>query len=162
MGSFSNTANKDHKESQREKQPPIMARTLREGSPPSPLLRIQTSSTPSNTNTTATPGHSLLYTSTNYFSTASSPISPPPSPLTSPRALYADSFDRPTSSRSLPSVHRYRKNVKEMTGFTTTEEEFEALPLAVRRKVRLSVSLGSFFLSLLFPLSLSCHGSGSP
>ena len=54
----------------------------------------------------------------------------------SPRTLYADSFDRPLSSRSLPAGGRFRKNVKEMTGFATTEEEFEALPIAVRRKVR--------------------------
>jgi hypothetical protein len=53
----------------------------------------------------------------------------------SPRILYAQSFDRPQSSRSLPS-NRFRKNMKEMTGFGTTEEEFEALPIAVRRKVR--------------------------
>jgi hypothetical protein len=54
----------------------------------------------------------------------------------SPRALYAQSFDRPSSARSLPSSKRFRKNMKEMTGFGTTEEEFEALPIAVRRKVR--------------------------
>lgn len=53
----------------------------------------------------------------------------------SPRTLYAQSFDRPSSVRSLPSK-RFRKNMKEMTGFGTTEEEFEALPIAVRRKVR--------------------------
>lgn len=60
-----------------------------------------------------------------------SPISP-----ISPRTLYAQSFDRPESSHSHPSTRRFRKNVKEMTGFGTTEEEFEALPIAVRRKVR--------------------------
>lgn len=54
----------------------------------------------------------------------------------SPRALYAQSFDRPGSSQSLPNTRRFRKNMKEMTGFGTTEEEFEALPIAVRRKVR--------------------------
>jgi hypothetical protein len=54
----------------------------------------------------------------------------------SPRTLYAQSFDRPSSARSLPSSKRFRKNMKEMTGFGTTEEEFEALPIAVRRKVR--------------------------
>jgi hypothetical protein len=54
----------------------------------------------------------------------------------SPRTLYAQSFHRPSSARSLPSSNRYRKNMKEMTGFGTTEEEFEALPIAVRRKVR--------------------------
>lgn len=43
--------------------------------------------------------------------------------------------ERPHSAHSLPTP-RYRKNVKEMTGFLTTEEEFEALPIAVRRKVR--------------------------
>ncbi len=59
----------------------------------------------------------------------------PGSPL-SPRTLYAQCFDRPLSSRSLPSG-RFRKNMKDITGFGTTEEEFEALPIAVRRKVRL-------------------------
>jgi hypothetical protein len=54
----------------------------------------------------------------------------------SPRTLYAQTFDRPLSSRSLPSGRFARKNMKEMTGFGTTEEEFEALPIAVRRKVR--------------------------
>ena len=53
----------------------------------------------------------------------------------SPRILYAQSFHRPNSSRSLPTK-RFHKNMKEMTGFGTTEEEFEALPIAVRRKVR--------------------------
>jgi hypothetical protein len=60
----------------------------------------------------------------------------------SPRTLYAQSFDRnrishrPNSSRSLPASRRFRKNMKEITGFGTTGEEFEALPVAVRRKVR--------------------------
>jgi hypothetical protein len=58
----------------------------------------------------------------------------------SPRILYAQSFHRPQSSHSLPSK-RFRKNMKEMTGFRTTEEEFEALPIAVRRKVRLKSSI---------------------
>jgi hypothetical protein len=52
----------------------------------------------------------------------------------SPRTLYAQSFDRPTSSSSLPPG-RFRKNMKDITGFTTTEDEFDALPIAVRRKV---------------------------
>ncbi|PMD41535.1 hypothetical protein L207DRAFT_426513 [Hyaloscypha variabilis F] len=62
----------------------------------------------------------------NNFNNTSEPLSP--------RLLYAQSFDRPSSARSLPSSKRYRKNMKEMTGFGTTEEEFEALPIAVRRK----------------------------
>jgi hypothetical protein len=53
----------------------------------------------------------------------------------SPRTLYAQSFDRPNSSKSLPSG-QFKKNMKQMTGFTTTEDEFDALPIAVRRKVR--------------------------
>jgi len=55
----------------------------------------------------------------------------------SPRKLYAQSFDRPKSAQSLPTGP-IRKNMKAitMTGFGTTEEEFEALPIAVRRKVR--------------------------
>jgi hypothetical protein len=62
----------------------------------------------------------------------------------SPRTLYAQSFDhnrtftfdRPHSSQSLPSAGRFRKNMKDITGFGTTDAEFEALPIAVRRKVR--------------------------
>lgn len=54
----------------------------------------------------------------------------------SPRTLYAHSFDRPGSARSLPSG-KFRKNMKEMTGFGTTEEDFDALPIAIQRKVRL-------------------------
>lgn len=70
------------------------------------------------------------------------------SPL-SPRALYAQSFDRPGSSQSLPNTRRFRKNMKEMTGFGTTEEEFEALPIAVRRKVRVVKPLSFLYLSSL-------------
>lgn len=90
----------------------------------------------------------------------------PPSP-SSPRALYAASFDRPVSSRSMPNT-RYRKNMKEMTGFTTTEEEFDALPLAVRRKVRTARSavqarsdLCYLFLLLLPPRLLLHDGPNS-
>jgi hypothetical protein len=85
---------------------------------------------------TPTPFYSSLSSSTSDLNT-------PPSPL-SARALYAESFDRPISSRSLPT-NRYRKNMKEITGFTTTEEEFDALPIAVRRKVRAS-SIAPFLL----------------
>ncbi len=35
--------------------------------------------------------------------------------------------------------------MKEITGFATTEEEFEALPIAVRRKVRWAVFITSKF-----------------
>lgn len=66
----------------------------------------------------------------------------------SPRALYAQSFERPGSSQSLPSTRRFRKNMKEMTGFGTTEEEFEALPIAVRKKVRVFQPLSSSVLCL--------------
>lgn len=53
------------------------------------------------------------------------------------RSLYGQSFDdRPTSSRSVPSAGRFRKNMKDITGYGPTEEEFDALPIAVRRKVR--------------------------
>lgn len=55
------------------------------------------------------------------------------SAVLSPRTLYAQSFDRPASARSLPSG-RFRKNMKEITGFGTTEEDFEALPIAIQRK----------------------------
>ncbi|KAL2070577.1 hypothetical protein VTL71DRAFT_13603 [Oculimacula yallundae] len=55
-------------------------------------------------------------------------------PPQTPRTLYAQSFDRPGSSQSLPSTRRFRKNMKEMTGFVTTEEEFDELPIVLRRK----------------------------
>ncbi|KAK6583950.1 hypothetical protein PZA11_003680 [Diplocarpon coronariae] len=51
----------------------------------------------------------------------------------SPRTLYAQSFDRPKTSKTR-STRPVRKNLKEMTGCETAEEEFENLPLAVRRK----------------------------
>jgi hypothetical protein len=78
-----------------------------------------------------------FYSSTSLSSSTSNLNFDPNSttPL-SPRTLYAQTFDRPLSSRSLPSRRFARKNMKEMTGFGTTEEEFEALPIAVRRKVR--------------------------
>ncbi|CAG8977060.1 hypothetical protein HYALB_00005768 [Hymenoscyphus albidus] len=41
--------------------------------------------------------------------------------------------NRPYSSATVPS-NKLRKNMKDLTGFHTTEDEFEALPLAVRRK----------------------------
>ncbi|CZT45475.1 uncharacterized protein RSE6_05789 [Rhynchosporium secalis] len=66
----------------------------------------------------------------------------------SPRILYAQSIGCPGSSRSLPHTQRFRKNMKEMTGFGTTEEEFDALPLVLRRKVRVVKPL-SFCLNLL-------------
>ncbi|TVY24584.1 hypothetical protein LHYA1_G006288 [Lachnellula hyalina] len=77
--------------------------------------------------------HSLdpIYTSSVSLSSSSSD---PNSTALTPRTLYAQTFDRPSSSRSLPST-QYRKNMKEFTGFETTEAEFDALPLAVRRKV---------------------------
>lgn len=52
-----------------------------------------------------------------------------------PTALEPQPIRRPQSSGSaLPTVP-YRKNMKDFTGFDTSEAEFEALPLAVRRKV---------------------------
>ncbi|TVY82232.1 hypothetical protein LSUE1_G004993 [Lachnellula suecica] len=53
--------------------------------------------------------------------------------ILSPRALYAQTFDRPSSVRSLPPT-KFRKNMKNLTGLGTTEDEFDSLPLAVRRK----------------------------
>ena len=61
----------------------------------------------------------------------------------SPRTLYAQSFDHPYSSPNLPSSSYARKNVKTMTGYTTTEDEFNALPMAVRRKVREASNISS-------------------
>jgi hypothetical protein len=57
--------------------------------------------------------------------------------LLSPRTLYAQTFDRPKTSQSLPTAAagHLRKNTKDMSTFLTTEEEFDALPIAVRRKV---------------------------
>lgn len=66
------------------------------------------------------------------------------SPSTTPRTLYANTFDRPFTSQSLPSSARRPrfsnkspqiKNMGDMIG-DITEEEFDALPIAVRRKVR--------------------------
>jgi len=88
-----------------------------------PSLSTQSSMNPFYSSTTLSSSTSDL----NNFNNTSEPLSP--------RLLYAQSFDRPSSARSLPSSKRYRKNMKEMTGFGTTEEEFEALPIAVRRKV---------------------------
>jgi len=49
---------------------------------------------------------------------------------------------RPDLTQSLPGT--FRKNMKDITtSFGTTEEEFDALPLAVRRKVRIP----SFYLN---------------
>lgn len=71
--------------------------------------------------------------STNYSSSTSDLNSS----TYSPRALYASTFDRPHSSGSAPagSSLPQRIGMKNMTGFITTEDEFEALPIAVRRKV---------------------------
>ncbi|RFU25845.1 hypothetical protein B7463_g10490, partial [Scytalidium lignicola] len=44
-----------------------------------------------------------------------------------------DGSFRPHSAQDLPPA-RYRKNMKTMTGFATTEDEFAALPIAIRRK----------------------------
>ena len=64
----------------------------------------------------------------------------------SPRTLYA-SFHRPDSSATMPPRTYKKKNMGEFTGFgITTEEEFEALPIAVRRKV----CVGEFFAYSLF------------
>ena len=57
----------------------------------------------------------------------------PPLPLPD-RGVH--SFDRPDSSRSLPMAGRYQKKFKQMAGMGMTGEEFDALPVAVRRKVR--------------------------
>ncbi|TVY55946.1 hypothetical protein LCER1_G003438 [Lachnellula cervina] len=72
-----------------------------------------------------------IYTSSVSLSSSSADRN---STILTPRTLYAQTFDRPSSSRSLPSEPQYRKNMKEFTGFETTEAEFDALPLAVRRK----------------------------
>jgi len=60
----------------------------------------------------------------------------------SPRTLYAQTFERPNSSRSVPPAPKptppkpsYRKNMSTFAGFQTTEEEFDALPLVMQRKV---------------------------
>ena len=83
-----------------------------------------------------------FYSSTTLSSSTSDLNSSLTTPL-SPRTLYAQSFDqnriftfdRPHSSQSLPTAGRFRKNMKDITGFGTTDEEFEALPIAVLRKV---------------------------
>src|SRR5687768_16968879 len=59
----------------------------------------------------------------------------------SPRTLYAQTFERPDSSRSFPPRSQpaprpsYRKDMSTFRGFQTTEEEFDALPLVMQRKV---------------------------
>ena len=83
------------------------------------------------------------YSSPMLSISASDPKSSFDNPL-SPRSLYAQAFDhtraftfdRPYSAQTLPSARRFRKNMKNIIGFGTTDEEFEALPIAVRRKVR--------------------------
>ncbi|ATZ57545.1 hypothetical protein BCIN_15g01140 [Botrytis cinerea B05.10] len=63
----------------------------------------------------------------------------------SPTALSKPSFDiRPESSPALPSSSLYRRNHKEMAlcgEYFTTNEEFQALPPALKRKVYISLSL---------------------
>jgi hypothetical protein len=81
------------------------------------------------TTTTTNNGHTL---------TTSSSTSDLNSGYLLPTALVPHPFERPMSSGSLPATPRfrkYRKNMKDFTGFDTTEDEFETLPLAVRRKV---------------------------
>ncbi len=61
--------------------------------------------------------------------------------LVSPRHLYADTFthddssDGPYSRSSTRSGRPLHKNMRDMIG-ATTEDEFDALPITVRRKVR--------------------------
>lgn len=105
---------------------------------------------PSKTNMPSTlqvPSLLPFYSFPSLSSSASDLNSSSDTPLPS-RALYAQSFDhnrpftfdRPHSSQSLPSTGPFRKNMKDITGFGTTYEEFEALPIAVRRKVRAYLS----------------------
>ncbi len=57
-------------------------------------------------------------------------------PSFSPRTLYAQYFDRPETANTMPPGTYRKKNMAEFAGLgLTTEEEFDALPLAVRRKV---------------------------
>ncbi|EHL02395.1 hypothetical protein M7I_1468 [Glarea lozoyensis 74030] len=87
----------------------------------------------------------ITSTSTNYHTlTTSSSASDLNAGFLLPTALEPQPFERPLSSGSLPATPRFRrnrKNMKDFTGFDTTEDEFEALPLAVRRKVD-TVKLG--------------------
>ena len=59
-----------------------------------------------------------------------SPVLPPPP------SLDVRSFDRPLSARSMPIAGRSLKKPQQMAGLDITGEEFDALPAAVRRKVR--------------------------
>lgn len=63
----------------------------------------------------------------NFFD---SPVHPPP-PSRGVR-----SFDRPPSARSMPVAGRSQKKLQQIAGLDMTGEEFDALPAAVRRKVR--------------------------
>jgi hypothetical protein len=67
--------------------------------------------------------------------TTSSSVSDLNSRYLLPTALEPQPFERPLTSGSLPATPQFRKNMKDFTGFDTTEDEFESLPLAVRRKV---------------------------
>ncbi|CAD6451627.1 2aab856b-7267-48cd-8417-ed9680a17682 [Sclerotinia trifoliorum] len=75
-----------------------------------------------------------LYITPIYSLPASSRLST--SNLFSPTALEKPSFDiRPESSPALPTSSLYRKHhQKEMSGYVTTDEEFHALPPALKRK----------------------------
>jgi len=74
----------------------------------------------------------------------------------SPRTLYAQTFELPKSSRSMPPAPKptprpsYHKNMMTFTGYQTTEEEFDTLPLVMQRKVSL-ITLDSANLLLFFP-----------
>ncbi|KAG9238284.1 hypothetical protein BJ875DRAFT_437643 [Amylocarpus encephaloides] len=72
--------------------------------------------------------------STTRSLSATSSASDWPSASLPPTTLQAHTLGRPSSSLSLPPTARSRKNMKDFTGFDTTEDEFERLPLAVRRK----------------------------
>src|SRR5580700_9634628 len=72
---------------------------------------------------------SSFYKSSNFHSASNLEDFP-----LSPRSMYAETFRRPYSSGQHRIQPRH-KNIRDMIGMTV-EDEFDTLPIAVRRKVR--------------------------
>lgn len=61
------------------------------------------------------------------------------SPALSSRALYAETFERPNTAKSLPARNQH-KDMEEVMGqkreVINNESDFNSLPVSVRKKVR--------------------------